>query len=832
MYEISRVFDVNIMGEFRDRKLGINDSFPSWLHGVYYRVSVILVILSCLGSSWKPATAATPEAKLLDFNVRTYIIQVAPTEKPAVFTTHRSWYESTVYSVRELRRSQLLTESKVENDILHTYSNVFNGFAARLSAAEAEAMEQKPGVLKAYPEQMRQLHTTYTPKFLGLNYSTATALTVEAKYGQDVIIGVLDTGVWPERESFSDHDMEPVPARWKGKCVDGSPSNSSVTCNKKLIGAKYYSRGYEAATGPVNTSAEYLSPRDSEGHGTHTASTAGGRLVNDASLLGFAPGAARGMAPKARLAVYKVCWQSGCYDSDILAAFDEAVVDGVDVISLSVGGGVVPYFLDPIAIGSYSAMKRGILISCSAGNSGPGPLTVTNVAPWITTVAASTVDRSFPATVKLGGNGDSVYGTSLYSGPGLGESLLPLIYGLSAAKTSASAALGALCLEGSLDPAKVKGKVVLCDRGTNARVAKGQVVKAAGGAGMILTNLPVDGEGLVADSHVLPATAVGAVAGTKIKAYINSTKTPTAIIQFGGTVYGIKPAPVLSSFSSRGPNPETPEILKPDITAPGVNILAAWTGAAGPTGLEGDDRRVSFNIISGTSMSCPHISGIAALLKAARPDWSPAAIKSAIMTTAYLKDNAGNVLTDEATGNMSNPFVYGAGHVDPERAVNPGLVYDLGPEDYVGFLCAVNYSLGAVKLIDPTVTECPSAKLKSPSDLNYPSVSVVFDQTGTSSTVLETSFTRTVTNVGPAKSTYTVTWVAPKGVKFSFSTSELKFKKVNEKQTFTVKVSSSPVKLPPGSMQSAFGFMSWYDGEHSVGSPIVVNWQQSYPASQ
>ncbi|KAL2630487.1 hypothetical protein R1flu_015173 [Riccia fluitans] len=821
------------MGETRNwPQLGVNtsSSTSSLFQSVYYEISIGFLIICCLGS-WEAATAAAPGATISDLSLRTYIIQMSPSEKPAVFTTHLSWYESTVYSVRGLRQSQLPAENEEHNEILHTYSTVFSGFAARLSAAEAEAMELRPGVLKAYPEQVRQLHTTYTPKFLGVDGTSVTDLTVEGKYGQDVIIGVLDTGVWPERESFYDQDMEPIPARWKGKCVD-EPTFNSSNCNKKLIGAKYFSKGYEAATGPVNTSAEYLSPRDDEGHGTHTASTAGGRLVNDASLLGFAPGAARGMAPKARLAVYKVCWASGCFDSDILAAFDAAVVDGVDVISLSVGGGVVPYFLDPIAIGTFSAMKKGIFISCSAGNSGPGPLTVTNVAPWITTVAASTVDRSFPATVKLGGTGDSFQGTSLYSGPDLGKNLLPLVYAGKSNKAGVSPGSASLCLDGTLDPAKVKGKIVLCDRGTNARVAKGQVVKAAGALGMILTNLPVDGAGLVADSHVLPATAVGAAAGIKIKAYINSTSQPMAIIEFGGTVYGVKPAPVLSSFSSRGPNPETPQILKPDITAPGVNILAAWTGAAGPTGLDGDDRRVDFNIISGTSMSCPHISGIAALLRAARPGWSPAAIKSAIMTSAYLKDNTGNILTDEATGNMSNPFAYGAGHVDPQKALDPGLVYDLGSEDYVRFLCSANYSLGAIKLIDPSVTACPSAPLGSPSDLNYPSVSVLFDQTGTSSAFLGTSFTRTLTNVGPAKSSYSVTWVAPKGVKLSFSASVLEFTQVNEKLSFTVTVSAAPVRLPPGSVQSAFGYMSWSDGVHAVGSPIVVNWQQSFPAAQ
>lgn len=786
----------------------------------------LFVLLSITSSClWSTSSAAAASS---DLGVRTYIVQMAQTQQPVVFNSHQSWYESTFHAVKQMRHTQSVFAVNELDGILHTYSTVFQGFAARLTEAEAEAMRLRPGVMAAYPEQVRQLHTTHTPEFLGLNSSVATDLTEEAKYGEDVIIGVLDTGVWPERASFLDHKMGPIPARWLGGCADEESFSASL-CNRKLIGAKYFAKGYEAATGPVNTTVEFKSARDGEGHGTHTASTAAGRMVSKASLLGFAEGVARGMASKARLAVYKVCWESGCYDSDILAAFDEAVADGVDVISLSVGGGVVPYYLDPIAIGAYGAMKKGVFVSCSAGNSGPGSLTVTNVAPWITTVAASTIDRSFPATVTLSG-GDEFQGTSLYSGPDLGDSLHPLIYAVNASKAGVNAYSASLCLDGTLDPAKVKGRIVLCDRGSNARVAKGQVVKAAGALGMILANLPVDGEGLVADSHVLPATAVGAKAGAKIKDYILSTKSPKANIMFRGTVYGVQPAPVISSFSSRGPNPETPEVLKPDITAPGVNILAAWTGAAAPTGLEGDNRTVEFNIISGTSMSCPHISGIAALLKGARPGWSPAMIKSAIMTSAYVVDNTGAPLADEATGNVSTPFAYGAGHVDPQRAMNPGLVYDLEVADYIKFLCALNYSQAAIRVIDPDVGACPT-KIGSPSELNYPSFSTLFDQTGSSSAMLETTFSRTVTNVGPANSTYTVDVVGPKNVKITVSPSILEFTEENQKLHYTMKVSAPPVKLPPGTIGSAFGFVAWTDGIHVVQSPIVINWQESFPTS-
>lgn len=238
------------------------------------------------------------------------------------------------------------------------------------------------------PEQVRQLYTTRSPQFLGLKTSdTAGQLLKESDFGSDLVIGVIDTGIWPERRSFNDHDLGPVPVKWKGQCVAtaGFPITS---CNRKLIGARYFSSGYEATNGQMNETMEHRSPRDSDGHGTHTASIAAGRYVFPAATLGYARGVAAGMAPKARLAAYKVCWNAGCYDSDILAAFDAAVADGVDVVSLSVGGVVVPYHLDAIAIAAFGASDAGVFVSASAGNGGPGGLSVTNIAPWVTTVGA------------------------------------------------------------------------------------------------------------------------------------------------------------------------------------------------------------------------------------------------------------------------------------------------------------------------------------------------------------------------------------------------------------------------------------------------------------
>lgn len=568
----------------------------------------------------------------------------------------------------------------------------------------------------------------------------------------------------------------------------------------------------------MDEDSESKSPRDTEGHGTHTSSTAAGSVAHNASFYDYAKGEARGMAIKARIAAYKICWGSGCFDSDILAAIDQAVADGVHIISLSVGStGYAPqYDHDSIAIGAFGATQHGVVVSCSAGNSGPGPYTAVNIAPWILTVGASTIDREFPADVFLG-DGRILGGVSLYSGKPLGDTKLPLIY--------AEDCGSKYCYPGKLDPSKVKGKIVLCDRGGNARVEKGSAVKLAGGVGMILENLADSGEELIADSHLIPATMVGEMAGDKIRSYVKSDPAPTATIAFRGTVIGESPsAPRVAAFSSRGPNHLTLEILKPDVIAPGVNILAGWTGFVGPTDLDLDPRRVAFNIISGTSMSCPHVSGLAALLRKAHPTWSPAAIKSALMTTAYNLDNAGKNITDLATGVESTPFVHGAGHVDPNRSLDPGLVYDIEISEYIAFLCSVGYDSRRISMFvrdSSAEVNCSSSNLGSPGNLNYPSFSVVF-----SPETAVVKYRRVLKNVGSkADAVYEVKVNAPPSVKVSVSPAKLEFSEVDDKLSYEITFASAGGLEGLKSIKSAFGSIEWSDGLHIVRSPIAVVWR-------
>ncbi|KAH7851648.1 hypothetical protein Vadar_014720 [Vaccinium darrowii] len=341
-------------------------------------------------------------------------------------------------------------------------------------------------------------------------------------------------------------------------------------------------------------------------------------------------------------------------------------------------------------------------------------------------------------------------GTSLYKGASLPKKMLPFIY----AGNASNSVDGSLCFVGTLIPEKVKGKIVLCDRGVSPRVEKGLVVKEAGGSGMVLANTAENGEELVADPHLLPAALVGQTSGDKLKSYLFSNSNATAKLIFEGTKLGIKPSPVVAAFSSRGPNPLTPGVLKPDVLAPGVNILAAWTGDASPTGLPDDNRRVEYNIISGTSMACPHVSGLAALLMGAHPEWSPAAIRSALMTTAYSVYKNGRPLLDSDTERPANSFAYGSGQVDPVKALDPGLIYDLDVNDYLGFLCAIQYTAQQIRILARKNFTCDPKVKYNVTNLNYPSFAVPLQLSGGGGFEV-VKYTRTVTNVGPA-ATYNV----------------------------------------------------------------------------
>lgn len=590
---------------------------------------------------------------------------------------------------------------------------------------------------------------------------------------------------------------------------------------RKIIGARYYIKGYQHYYGSSpNRSEDYLSPRDRDGHGTHTASTVGGRRVHNVSAIGgFARGMASGGAPLVRLAIYKVCWpapgktkedENTCADADMLAAIDDAVGDGVDVLSLSIGtASPVPFNQDGISLGALHAVKRNVVVSCSAGNSGPNPSTLSNPAPWIITVGASSIDRAFMASLELG-NGNKIQGQTIT--PYIMEKkMFPLVHAAQVINANVAQNVSDQCLPGSLSPEKAKGKIVMCFRGNGTRVGKGGEVKRAGGIGFVLANSKANGEELSVDAHLLPATAVGYTNALKILEYINSTKSPIAYILPAKTVLHTVRAPVMAAFSSRGPNIIHPDIIKPDITAPGINILAAWSEGSSPTKLAIDHRVVKYNVISGTSMSCPHIGGSAALLKAIHPTWSSAAIRSALMTTAGLLDNTGRAITD-ASGVEANPFQFGSGHFRPAKAADPGLVYDATYEDYVLFLCASGF-----KNVDRTF-KCPNNP-PSTNNLNYPSLAIP----KLNDTVV---VKRTVTNVGSSKSVYFASVKPPRGILVEISPPVLNFNKLGEKKSFTITVKQESKRADDTEKgKYLFGLYAWSDadGVYNVRSPIAVS---------
>lgn len=721
-------------------------------------------------------------------NLQNYIIQVKQPKGRVLSESQdlESWYKSF------LPARTAASSDDSQPRILYSYRNVMNGFAARLTQDQVRAMEKKDGFVSARSERIYKKLTTHTPNFLGLHQQTG--FWKESNFGKGVIIGVLDGGIFPGHPSFSDAGIPPPPAKWKGRC-----DFNASKCNNKLIGARTFNLAAKATKGGM---AE--PPIDEDGHGTHTASTAAGGFVNYADVLGNAKGTAVGMAPYAHLAIYKVCFGEDCPDSDILAALDAAVEDGVDVLSLSIGTESTTFFNDSIAVGSFAAIQKGIFVSCSAGNSGPFNSTLSNEAPWILTVGASTIDRKIVATAKLR-NGEEFDGETVHRGD-FHLAYSPLIYAGVNGKSES-----ALCAEGSLKDINVKDKVVVCERGGGiGRIAKGQEVKNAGGAAMILLNQETDGFSTEADTHVLPAAHVSFVDGLKIKAYINSTRTPTATILFKGTVIGDSFSPVVASFSSRGPSLASPGILKPDIIGPGVSILAAW-----PFALDNDTNPNSpFNTMSGTSMSCPHLSGIAALLKSSHPHWSPAAIKSAIMTTADVVNLGGKAIFDERL-KPADIFATGSGHVNPTRANDPGLIYDLQPDDYIPYLCGLGYKEDEVGIIAHRPIKCSKESSIPEGALNYPSFSVTLGPSQT--------FTRTVTNVGEAYSTYTVNVVAPDGVYVSVKPEKLYFSKVNQKATYSVTFSCIASSGKTGAYGQ--GSLTWVSAKHCVRSPISVKFQ-------
>ncbi|KAJ1270819.1 hypothetical protein BS78_06G080300 [Paspalum vaginatum] len=685
-----------------------------------------LVVLICI---LDPTTQSITHGNCEGSNHCTYIVGVRP---PPNFSLDMSPMNLDYY-YRSFLPPGMARSRQLQSPFIHTYREAIMGFSVNLTKDQAEYVKRKDGVLMVYQDNFVPLLTTHTPDFLSLRPSGGAWNSLGM--GEGIIVGILDTGIDFAHTSFDDEGIAAPPAKWRGSC-----KFDSVRCNKKLIGGRSLIRGKNPDEAPL----------DDVGHGTHTASTAAGRFVQGASVLGSGNGTASGMAPRAHLSMYKVCDDQGCYGSDILAGMEAAITDGVDILSISLGGRPEPFHEDIIAIGSFSAMKKGIFVSCSAGNSGPRPSTLSNEEPWVLTVGASTMDRRMEAVVKLG-DGRTFVGS---------------------------------------------------------HIEIGRSIMVGGGAGMILLGGEVSGHITFAEAHVLPASYLNSLDAAAVSQYIKKSSKPTASIIFNGTTLGITPAPVVAYFSSRGPSVTSPGILKPDVIGPGVNVIAAWPFKVGPDAVHGHDDKM-FNSISGTSMSAPHLSGIAAIIKSAHPDWSPAAIKSAIMTTAYVVyDNKKPILDEQLK--PAGHFTIGAGHVNPSQVMNPGLVYDVDAEQYILYLCGLGYTDSQVEIITHQKGVCSKGRKIAEAELNYPSIA-------TRASAGKLVVNRTVTNVADAVSSYTVKIDMPKDVKATVSPTKLEFTKEKENRTFTVSLRWDASKT-----RHAEGSLRWVSSKHVVRSPIVI----------
>ena len=562
-----------------------------------------------------------------------------------------------------------------------SFRTVYGGMRVTVPANKVADVLKIANVVAVQSDKVNQPLTDASPSFIGAT-SMYPKLGGTKNAGKGVVFGVLDSGVWPEHPSFADQgNLSAPPAKADGTartCNFGdnplTPASDPFVCNNKLIGGQPFLDGY--LSNPANPPEPYTTARDSNGHGTHTASTSAGNSLRSASVFGVERGPLNGIAPGAWVSVYKVCGIDGCVASDSAAAVQQAVLDGVDVINFSISGGTDP-FSDPVELAFLDAYAAGVFVAASAGNDGPDAGTANHLSAWTTTVGASTQTREFRShlTVTAGSGSFEADGASVMNGTG--ATPLPIVL------ASAAPYSDALCTKPAA-PGTFTGKIVACQRGTNARVEKGYNVLQGGAAGMVLYNLPPTTD-VETDNHWLPA--VHLVDGTDLVAFL--TSNPGAVASFTAGAKARGQGDVMASFSSRGP---AGAFIKPDITAPGVQILAGASPtpdeiAVGPAGQY-------FQAIAGTSMSSPHIAGSAVLVKALHPDWTPMEIRSALMMTATTK------VTKEDGSTAADAFDMGAGRVDLTKAGNPGLVLDESAENMVALAAG---SSSGVHLNQPSV---------------------------------------------------------------------------------------------------------------------------------
>ena len=793
--------------------------------------SAALLALALAAAALPGAASAQASAQASAPGTRTYIVQLR--EAPAatysggtaglaatrpVQGARLNARSAPVQAYRNhLQSRQLATLAPLGRGVrvLQHYTVALNGYAVQLTDAQARQLRRQAAVASVQPAGVSRLVGYQTPGFLGLTGPQGlwNQLGPQSQpvRGEDVVVGVIDSGIWPENASFGDkvdasgaprayHQSGTpaygsAPAGWAGLCETG-PGFTAAMCGGKLIGARHHMAGF-LATGAGLSAMDYASPRDGVGHGSHVAATAAGNSGAPALLNGVDAARVSGIAPRARIAAYKACWeavdpaQSGCYHPDLVQAIEAAVIDGVHVINMSISGST-EVSVEPVDRALLNASAAGVFVAVAAGNAGPYN-TVNHVNPWVTTVAASTDDRSYTAELVLG-DGARLRGISSYA-----RSLPAAPLALGGALVMAKGSGGEVCRPGSLDPARTAGRIVVCERSDDVtRLDKSAEVKRAGGVGMVLLNTVADN--LLPDEHHVPTLHLPHTERARLLAYAGQAQALAALQPPLQAVPSV--APVVARFSSRGPNRSVPSIMKPDIAAPGVNVVAATND---PTLTQAQhDALVLGNFTppapagtySGTSMASPHVAGVAALLRQLHPTWSPAAIKSA------LQSSAGALL--RADGSPDTDHIgYGAGHLQPTRAAAVPLVYDVAGADYGRFLCGLGLDPGGLG-------DCAQLGSAAPWDLNLAAVSA-------GATPERQTLQRSVTNVSGAHGVFTASASLP-GWQVTVTPSQLSLAP-GARGSFRVEMVATPAALLG---RWSVGTLSWSDGVRSIQSPLLA----------
>ena len=725
---------------------------------------------------------------------------------------------------------------------IYSYRYSINGFAARMTPAEAHKLEHQPEVLRVWEDEVRPLGTSYSPQFLGLFERDTGLRGSPGLDGEGVVIAVIDSGITPEHPALADtreadrpracrsrwaentflgkwlcrrfDKLEDTlvfdpPDSWSGICQEG-PDFAADSCNNKLIGARYFLEGAQSG-GPIDD-GEIFSARDVDGHGTHTATTAAGNKVR-ASIFGTLLGQVEGVAPRARVAAYKACWlrpgdmRASCNTSDLANAIDTAVADGVHIINYSVGSSLLTTTA-PDDVALLAAAKAGVLTVVAAGNEGPNFNTIGSPAggPWVVTAAASSRDgehsvEAMEVTAPQSVAGRYAVKEASFTPPlideGPLEGRLVLVDDDDDQLEDGSAGTTFDACEPLINDSELFGNIAFIQRGGCDFDVKVANADEAGAIAAVVFSIAGDPIVMTGDSDLsdIPALMIGQADGNLLLDEIDAELSVEVVLDKGLFLAEADTGNVMGAFSARGPGPSE-DILKPDVTAPGINILAGFTPDAANS-VAGE----SFAFLTGTSMAAPHVAGVAALLRQAHPDWSPAAIKSALMTTAHqdVKQQDGET--------AAIPFDFGSGHINPNGANDPGLVYDATSEDYDAFACGTASPAVETARCDTLAAANHSFEAV---DLNQPSIAL--SRLASTRTV-----TRRVTNVSEDSANYMAEINPPAGVSVQVTPSTLALgagASADYDVTFTYQ--DGPLDL------WRFGSLTWVDQDQSVRSVLAV----------